>query len=129
MKKHYISWEEYYKDVKKLSRIVSRGGEIHEIYGIKRGGLILAVCLAHLLNKPLKTAFKRKLTSKKLILVCDDLVDSGKTIQKYKLRYCKTAVLYRKDCTKHEADYCVRTINKWIVYPYESEQSTKRSVK
>ncbi len=88
------------------------------IYGIKRGGYVVAVYLSHRLNLPILN----EPTSG--CVVVDELVDSGKTLKKYENYH--TAVLYRKDCTEFEADFYVKTINKWIVFDWETDETSRR---
>lgn len=77
---------QFNRDIDQLAIAVSVYA-VKDIYGIPRGGLIPAVCLAHKTNLPLITDPK-KITEQTLIV--DDIVDSGKTItslyKKYKIK-------------------------------------------
>lgn len=123
-----ISWWQYDKDVKILASKIKRHCletkfKFDEIYGIKRGGLVMAVHLSHLLDVP----YTQCLTSGKKLLICDDLVDSGDEMRK--LQPCKdwvTATLYRKSHTTYEPNFTVRTINAWVVFPWEVKSPARR---
>ena len=134
-----ISWEEYYSDVKTLAEMIKASGKKYDsIYGIPRGGNILATCLSHLLNLPVmfdrnrlmaiglshalneeyKTNHFTSTLYKSNILVVDDIADSGKTIMKYAKRF-DTATIYRKfDCSLTPT-YYVNINKRWIIFPYE----------
>ena len=56
--------------------------DINAVYGIPRGGYAIAIELAKVLKLPVITD-EAEITKKTLIV--DDLVDSGKTISKYKI--------------------------------------------
>lgn len=118
--KHSISWKRFEKDMADLITLI-RANEIRmrtkhtSVYGIPRGGLIIAVYLSHHLDVPLVTKLRK--VKKYATLVCDELVDSGAQLSAY--RDYPTATLYRKSCTRFEPDYCIRTINKHIIFPWE----------
>ena len=83
MEFEYISWERFDKGCDDIaSRIKSKidGGwwRISNIYGVPRGGLVVAVKLSHLLNLPIITD-KDKIIPSKTIIV-DDIVDTAGTL-------------------------------------------------
>lgn len=65
----------------------------------------------------------------KKVLLVDDLVDSGDTMfkltellkVKYGVEEVKTAVMYKKTCSKVKPDFCAEIVGRktWIVFPYE----------
>jgi hypoxanthine phosphoribosyltransferase len=58
-KQEYYTWQEFEKDVEIISQqIKKRGWGLKNIYGLPRGGLILAVCLSHRLDIPLLSSSK-----------------------------------------------------------------------
>lgn len=78
MKVRKVTWKEYQNLVEKLALKIKRSEiEFDSIYGIPRGGLVLATILSHILNKRLT------LTPNTLedILVVDDIADTGKTLR------------------------------------------------
>lgn len=107
-----ITWEQYNQDVKILLEKIRKSNiQFDNIYGIPRGGLVLAVHLSHLLNKPLTNDYS--ISS----LIVDDVSDTGKTLKRFSRGIIAT--LYRKDHTITEPTFYARTINKWIIYPWE----------
>jgi len=125
MKKLIYSWEEYNIDIKDIIKgLHTNKLKFSAIYGIPKGGLVLATTLANKLNIPLYLSLNSipKSISKKNILIVDDVSDSGLTllripgIEKY-----STLTLFYKPQTSFIPDYtCRKCDNKlWIVYPWE----------
>jgi hypoxanthine phosphoribosyltransferase len=150
--KQYISWEDidhYCYELAKQIKAKSKGYDV--IIGVARGGLIPAVILSHLLDissvmcigtsSYSKNNIQQKLYNyqniapellfEKRVLIADDLVDSGLTLDTIKNYYkifaditIDTAVLFKKDCTKFKPDFFVKDVKKetWIVFPYERKR-------
>jgi hypoxanthine phosphoribosyltransferase len=101
---------------------------IKQIYGIPRGGLVVAVKLSHLLNIPLITdTFKID----DLTLIVDDLTDSGEklsNVAEYEERWAHTgftATLFHNGGSKVNPDFWVEWKPKgWVQFPWETEEST-----
>ena len=116
--KRYISWEQFEKDIKVLVTKIKKHCKEEQmrfkaICAVPRGGVVVGVRLSHLLGIPLsgECAFNT--------LIVDDVSDTGKTLSRAGLFLFPVATLYRKDGTIVEPRFCVRTINKWIVFPWE----------
>lgn len=128
--KHTISWAEYDRDIRELTRQVRNhvtisGRRFDIILTKPRGGLCIAAHLAYLLSMKNVTFSVIHEGGKKKVLIVDDVSDSGTTLSRMKT-HCSTnvemyyiATLHRKDGTTCEPDFHVKTINKWIVYPWE----------
>lgn len=120
MNKIYLSWEDFGIMVDNLVKKIKKSRlKFDGVYGIPRGGLIIAVCLAHKLNIPLLYV-----TPSPDDLVVDDISDTGKTLYSYD--YKKTACLFTTPWTKTEPDFWVGEKLKkkdWIVFPWEEECS------
>ena len=63
------------------NRILHNNIKCENIYGIPRGGSIIAVYLSHILRLPV-VVNKQDITEKTLIV--DDICDTGRTLKKYK---------------------------------------------
>jgi len=104
-------------DILKLSKLIDYR-KYNNIYAIPRGGVPIGIALSGILNLPLSDTVNPN------TLVVDDLIDSGKTLEK-----CTndTAVLYRK---KHSPNttYVVREINDWIELPYEDTKKDEENI-
>lgn len=84
------------------------------VYGVPRGGLVLAVMLSYKCNIPLLQAPCEG------CVVIDDIADTGTTLEHYKEKgYYIATMFYHKqskvvpDFWKHEKQ------NEWIIFPWE----------
>lgn len=113
-----ITSERFRRDVAALATEVSnRGYKYSSVYGIPRGGTYIAVALSMLLEIPLVD--KEGITS--TTLICDDLIDSGATIEPFIEKY-DTAVLYLKPYSPAYTTYGVNVVNGWVEFFYEDTQ-------
>jgi len=141
----YIEWTDYGKLVAELiDRIRSRGQTFDLIIGIARGGIPVAMVIADQLEVQIDFINVKSYTGEaarekpriistltedvkgKRVLVVDDLIDEGDTMSTV-LSYLKpkkpkslsTAVLFKKPWSKHEPDYFLEVLDKWVVFPWE----------
>ena len=142
-----IDWKEYNLIVEKLAiQIHESGFKPNLLIGIARGGLPITDVLSRVFK--LKCAylavesysgegtedqqgdlvFSREMSStvqdmKGNILLCDDLSDTGVTLNKS----IKTAVLWKKKDSTFEPDFCAQRLdsNPWIVQPFEHYEEIK----
>ncbi len=122
--KQYYTWEQFDTDCKGFSASIKNEGFTH-IYGIPRGGLIVAVRLSHLLGIPL---LLHPETFKSTTLVVDDISDSGNTLQKLIDTYgtFTSFALFFKPESKVVPTYASHSSHgHWIVFPWETEVSSK----
>lgn len=116
-----ISWQDFEDMAHKLIKdIRSSKIKFDGIYGIPRGGLILAVYLSHQLNLPILAA------PTKNTLIVDDISDEGKTLSSYKNR--KIATLYSTSWTNVVPNWYVRekpTKDTWLIFPWENKETEK----
>ena len=150
----YVSWEEYHTKIEQLAaKIYESQWEFDQILCLARGGLRIGDVLSRIYNKPLAilsaTSYGGKdfqergsltiahnitMTTAKLgkrILLVDDLVDSGVTLdqilvwlkqhQEYEIAEVRSAVLWFKACSVAKPDYYVDFLpdNPWIHQPFE----------
>ncbi len=156
-KKLIVNWNEYNKTVEKLAvQIYQSGYKPDLLVGIMRGGAPMIDVLSRVFK--LKCAylavesysgkgiedeqgdivFSREMSSiaKNMggkILLCDDLSDTGITLNKSvdwlkkyepikdKIEDIKTATLWKKNKSTFEPDYCAVKLpnDPWIVQPFE----------
>ena len=155
--KHFISWDEYNSTVEKLAiQIDNSGYKPDVLIGIMRGGAPIIDVLSRIFK--LKCAylavesysgkgiedqqgeliFSREMSStvrnfEGNLLLCDDLSDTGITLNKSvdwlrkyepikgKIEDIKTATLWKKKKSTFEPDFCAVRLpdNPWIVQPFE----------
>ena len=105
------------------STVFADGWGLKYVYGIPKGGLPIAVHLAHHLglylidNKPLFSE-KIKTIGYRNILIVDDVADTGKTLEEYSM-FTSATLFYKKQSTVRPT-YFVETTDKWIVFPWET---------
>ena len=161
--KLFISWDEYNSTVEKLAiQIADSGYKPDLLIGIMRGGAPIIDVLSRVFK--LKCAylavesysgegtedqqgelvFSREMSStvqemKGNILLCDDLSDTGVTLNKSidwlkkyppllgNIKSIKTAVLWKKKDSTFEPDYCAQKLNSnpWIVQPFEHYEEVR----
>lgn len=120
---HFI-WEQFEKDCLKIA-FWAKHKDFKNVYGIPRGGLILAVKLSHVLDLPLILS-KQDIMKKTLIV--DDIVDTGKTIERlfFSLGHKpQIASLYLGPEAKIKPNFFLHKKKKWIVFPWETNKSSK----
>ncbi|NES05003.1 MAG: phosphoribosyltransferase [Okeania sp. SIO2F4] len=150
----YISWPEYHQTIEYLAaKIYQSQWEFNQIVCLARGGVRVGDILSRIFRKPLailatssyggikgqergniKIGKNLTMTTDTLgshVLLVDDLVDSGISIQRsivwlqdnytQEIQELKTAVLWYKSCSIFEPDYYVDylTDNPWIHQPFE----------
>lgn len=141
-----LSWDTIYKDTLILARMLG-ARKFTSVIAITRGGLIPAaivaqklklkvidtVCLESYTGKKrgsinlLKSSEKFSLESKgENILIIDDLVDSGSTVEFLKNIYPKAcfAVVYAKPKRKELIDFYAVDVEQdsWIEFPWEDKE-------
>lgn len=149
-----VTWEHHDELVHQLVKNISDSGwEFDTIVCIARGGSLAGLRLSHLMGgKELATIATRSyrgrngmeqrelvisehiaMTAKELgkrVLLVDDLVDSGISIEKVKERLferhpeveeIRTAALFYKTCSMHTPCYFgkIEDNSTWIVFPFE----------
>ncbi|BAY21037.1 phosphoribosyltransferase [Calothrix sp. NIES-2100] len=155
----YVSWSDYHQKIEHLAaKIYQSGWEFNQIVCLARGGLRVGDILSRIYQQPLailatssysgpgkqergSLTFSRHLTmtSESLgerILLVDDLVDSGVTLQEtvpwlkqkseFAIAEIRTAVIWYKACSVIEPDYYVDYLadNPWIHQPFEPYEYT-----
>ena len=128
----YYSWEDVNGYVNELSKKIKEGDsvcgeEFVGIYGVPRGGVILAVILSHRLDIPYLTSLDVGRGGNGLLIV-DDIADTGHTIERLSRVY-DTATFatidYNKEDSVVEPTHWINNkgTNDWIVYPWENTDS------
>jgi len=141
MQETYYTWKEFDQDILLLVSQM-QGWMPDYVVGIKRGGLIPAIKLSHILDKPLLILscqlrdgkdncikFLEEIPKDKKLLIVDDICDSGETFERinqelkdYKeIKFC---ALFNNIRQKFLTDYKAKKIDreenkKWIIFPWE----------
>jgi hypothetical protein len=154
----YLSWDEYHQTIERLAAdIKASTWKFDQILCLARGGLRVGDILSRIFHQPLAilatSSYRGEserergrltiaqhitMTTPTLganLLLVDDLVDSGITIQESiswlqhhhpEVETIKTAVLWYKACSVYTPDYYVTYLpdNPWIHQPFERYEST-----
>ena len=122
--KIFFTWTEfdYAMDVIVSSlRCEGLVSKVSQVYGIPRGGLVLAVVLSHRLGVPL--ASLADVVAAGNALIVDDISDSGQTLKRFGALGTVTATIHLVPGAVYVPDVWVfqRPENSWVVYPWETE--------
>jgi uncharacterized protein len=150
----YISWSDYHQKIEQLAaKIYQSGWQFNQILCLAKGGLRVGDILSRIYDQPLailaassyggannqqrgSITFARDLTMTTAnlgshVLIVDDLVDSGVTLQKsliwldrnygFYIEEMRTAVIWHKNCSVIKPDFFVESLsdNPWIHQPFE----------
>lgn len=158
MSDFYVSWSDYHRSIEKLAtQIYKSDWQFNQIVCLAKGGLRVGDIISRIFDVPLailstssyrggqarsSLIFSKDLTMTTLslgshVLLVDDLVDSGVTLQKtipwldrhygFYIEEIRTAVLWYKDCSVIKPDYYVEYLpdNPWIHQPFEKYENMK----
>ena len=115
-----LTYDAFVQGCKELAKRVEYF-PVDNMYGIPRGGTVVAVYLSHLTSFPVVE--KDKINEKTLIV--DDIVDSGKTMARYEeLGYYIATLYYHKECGV-VPDVWVFEKTEFVKFPWETESSAK----
>ena len=123
--KIFYNWEDNEGRVNDLCQRLKHES-FEAVYGVPRGGLIIAVLVSHNLGIPLITSL-RDMYGKKFLVV-DDIADTGRTLEKLKkLEVCDKVTFatldYHKQSSVVPDCWISEKGDRWIVYPWEREDS------
>ncbi|MBR3885450.1 MAG: hypothetical protein IKJ33_03185 [Clostridia bacterium] len=118
--KVYVSWKDMEEFVDSLIEEMNKQNfKPTGVYGIPRGGLILATLISYKLDIPLL------MNASKDCLIIDDIADSGRTLLHYTEndtqfnRYFIATMYYHQRSIVKPNYYKFEKNDKWIVFPWE----------
>lgn len=112
-----LSWSEFNTICDDLGSALTKvfnEGKLRSIYGIPRGGSIVAQRLSAKFGFPM--CEEGEIDNQTLIV--DDIVDSGKTISKFPHNY-KACLFINPEATFFGELFLVREKKEWVEFPYE----------
>lgn len=117
-----MEWKEFEEIVSSIvDQIKESKIEISNIYGQPRGGLVFAVRLSHILEKPL--ILQSCLVDKNTLWV-DDVVDTGFTLKCIRSHYFVASLYYNPDALfMPDFYYLIKPKDSYIVFPWEVKGS------
>jgi hypoxanthine phosphoribosyltransferase len=148
----YVSWKKIHLALVELAHRIMREYRPDIVYAVLKGGLIPARILVDLLSieemgfigvkayrgvgvrkaRPELTLPPTISVKNKNVLIVDDVVDTGLTLQlvidelrRYGAREIKTLALYVKPWTMIYPDYYYEETSKWVMFPWEIVETLK----
>ena len=148
--KIFYSWQDFDESIQILTNYITMSLWTPDyIVGVKRGGLVPAIKLSHILNKPLimmscqlrdskdkevRLYEVEEIPNDKNILIVDDICDSGITMSQIMVQFftnlfhpnnIKTCSLIYNTDQKFIVDYYAQEIDRskedrWIIFPWEN---------
>ncbi len=117
--KQIYTWDEFDDDVWKIIDWIKENKKSYNgVFGIPRGGLVLAISLSHELDIPLLLGGVNEKS-----LVVDDVADSGNAIRPYMERSkCDVITLHRSKHCQLNPTFWVNNSKNWVVYPWEKQK-------
>ena len=123
VKKQQYSWKSFDADCRKMARWAKKE-KFKDIYGIPRGGLVVAVRLSHFTNMPI-ILDHQKISPKTLVV--DDISDTGKTLlqlQKLiKVNPTMATLFWHQESPP--PDFWCRKKLTWVIFPWETKVTSK----
>ena len=106
----------------KIQNEIDAGHKFTALYGVPRGGIIVASALSYELDIPLIHELPENPGSEfwNQTIIVDDVVDSGTTREKYELYGLFVCIHKKPHCSMDPEIYLYET-DKWIVYFWESQ--------
>ncbi len=152
MEKEYLDWYTIDEAVWTLADTILKEYDPDVLIGVSRGGLPPAVRFSHIGELPLRvmglkfykdvgeTNEKPTVTipltadiTGKRVLVIDDVADTGETLVEVKKHLeeknpeeVRVAVIAKKPSSIFDPDYYIMCTDKWIVFPWEKMQVSKK---
>lgn len=119
MEKQFITWQEVDECVDFLVQWVQNSHKkVTGVYGLPRGGLVLAVMLSHRLHVPLLGAPTQD------CVIVDDLSDSGQTLWPFRERYTILTMHCKMGSLVVPNAYFKLKPDAWVVYPWEAQDES-----
>lgn len=110
-----LTWEEVRNEAQKIAfRHAHRN--VFNVYGVPQGGAPIALMVAQELNLPIVEEPEAGRT-----LIVDDLVDSGTTLEKYRLKGFYVDAAFRKPHSPQELAPLAHEVDGWLAFPWERD--------
>lgn len=127
MKIKRYGWRNFDSDAEKLVDEIKplvEEGKISSIYGIPRGGCVIAARLAYALKLPLV----ERTNINSATLVVDDIAGTGMTLKGFASNYTTATLFFCKESSV-EPNFWVRKAKYYIRFPWAPEDSLGRGSK
>jgi uncharacterized protein len=122
------TWKQFDKDMDIAAEFLLKvKPKIKGIYGIPRGGLVVAVALSHRMNIPMFLNYNN-IKNKSYIIVVDDISDTGKTFKSLpKIEKHLTYAIFNREKTKFLTRFIGKMIEKeWVHFCWENRNAKQK---
>jgi len=152
VEKEYVDWGEAESAAVQIAEAAEMIDDPDHIVGVARGGLPLAVMVSHELDLPMTSLRATHYDGKEredeveihtdgldqievgeTVLLVDDVVDSGRTLQRitelwdrYEVDH-RTAVWHEKPDSEFKPNVSISQTDSWIVYPWEEPRTMRNA--
>ena len=113
-----LTHEQFVLAIRELAKQVSKH-KFKGIYGIPRGGMVVAVYLSHYTGIPVIPAPKYD------ALIVDDICDTGDTMKSYAEDFHTAVIYYNKRFAAVVPDFWVLDADTFVKFPWETEETAK----
>lgn len=125
VKKYYVGWQAVERFVEELQKFY-KDQPLTGVYGLPRGGLVLAVMISNRMNIPMLMAPVEG------CLIVDDISDTGESLIHYaknssgleKPKYHIATMYFREGSQVVPEVFLDYKKDRWIVYPWEEAEPT-----
>ncbi len=120
---HALTWSDFDEAVSDIAEQLSDKDNLVGVYGVPRGGLILAVALSHRLRLPLLELPQLN------ALWVDDIVDTGRTIFNSPRQVLHATWINNLDSNKKFGQEIIcsqSNVEGWVVFPWERLDKAKK---
>ena len=115
-----LTYDAFVQGCKELAKKID-SFPITTIYGIPRGGMVVAVYLSHLTGHPVV----EQDDINPMTLIVDDIIETGNTMRKYEENgYVMAALYYNKKCST-VPDAWIFEQTDFVKFPWETDSSAK----
>ena len=122
VKMEEVTYEMFLSAINKIADQI-KDLDINSLYGVPRGGMVVAVYLSHATGLPVQEEW---FDVNEKCLICDDIADTGETLLPYKFNGFKIATIYYHKQSKVVPDIWIyEKKDEWIKFPWETNASTK----
>lgn len=111
-----LTWNDFDEAVMKMAKAIGQIDFLTGIYGVPRGGLVLAVALSHHVDLPFL------MEPKPGAVVVDDVIETGKTLDTLlaQLRWSMWPIVWCNKTDRRIPSVLDVSPKQWIVFPWEA---------
>lgn len=114
-----LKWADIEHEAERLAHRQSTSSAVTHVYGIPQGGAPVAIMVARHLGLAIA---EEPIPGKTLVV--DDLVDTGTTLERYRMKGYAVDALYRKPWSPANLAPQATLVDEWLAFPWERDEGT-----